>query len=119
MQACPIRLGILCLLLFFASARCPAGETIDIVKLSATDHSAVIRTADGSLAVVREGDFLDSCGTVRMIDERRVIVESVGSRGRQRIIFTLDDDRTRIQRISTVTAEKQVSHRPAQSSAGH
>jgi hypothetical protein len=81
-------------------------EKIKVIKISAPDKSAVIKTAGGSWKLIRVGDTVEKLGKVVEIAEGLVVIEVKGDKKNGLIIFRLEDGKQTIERIRTVTDEK-------------
>jgi len=81
-------------------------EKIKVIKISAPDKSAVIKTAGGSLKLIRVGAVVEGLGRVVEIAEGLVVIEVKGDKRNEQIIFRLENGKQTIERIRTVTDEK-------------
>jgi len=64
-------------------------DEVAVVRLSPQDGSAVIRTADGELSVVRLGDLVGEIGRITEITGERLMLERPTAQGMERIIIRL------------------------------
>lgn len=98
------------LFLFAAPAALNAAEPDEvlIVRLSPQDGSAVIKTADGGLSMVRVGDRVGENSTITEITEERVMLERPTARGMERIIIRLIEGK---QSVEVLTRSGLREHR--------
>jgi len=104
-----IVVAILVLLLFVAPTQAQSSlaiEKIKVIKISAPDKSAVIKTASGSLKLIRVGVVVEKLGKVVEIAEGLIVIEVRGDKRNEQIIFRLENGKQTIERIRTVTDEK-------------
>ena len=81
-------------------------EKIKVIKISAPDKSAVIKTAGGPLKLIKVGAVVDGVGKVIEIAEGLIVIEVRGDKRNEQIIFRLEHGKQTIERIRTVTDEK-------------
>jgi hypothetical protein len=84
----------------FANKAC-ALETIQVIKIDAQGHSALIRTAAGTLRVIHAGEPVAPYGNVEMIDKDRIVIRN---KKLEKIILTLHNGRQIIQRTGKIDA---------------
>ena|SRR4030042_3695684 len=104
-----IVVAILVLLLFVAPTQAKSSlaiEKIKVIKISAPDKSAVIKTAGGPLKLIKVGAVVDGVGKVIEIAEGLIVIEVRGDKRNEQIIFRLEHGKQTIERIRTVTDEK-------------
>ena len=83
-------------------------DKVQFIKISAQDSKAVIRSADGKMMVIKQGDTVVEDITVKEIIPGRIILEEKTAKGPETIIVRMDNGKTRIERI-----RKQAEVRPA------
>lgn len=81
-------------------------EKIKVIKISAPDKSAVIKTARGSLKLIKVGAVVDGVGKVIEIAEGLIVIEVRGDKRNEQIIFRLENGTQTIERVRTITDEK-------------
>jgi hypothetical protein len=81
-------------------------EKIKVVKISAPDKSAVIKTAGGSLKLIRVGAVVEKLGKVIEIAEGLIVIEVKGDKRNEQIIFRLENGKQTIEKVRTITDEK-------------
>jgi len=104
-----IVVAILVLLLFVAPPQAQSSlaiEKIKVIKISAPDKSAVIKTAGGSLKLIRVGAVVEGLGRVVEIAEGLIVIEVRGDKRNEQIIFRVENGKQTIERVRTVTDEK-------------
>jgi hypothetical protein len=77
-------------------------EDITIVKISPPDQSAVIKTSEGALHIIRVGDSPPGLGRVVEIVEGRIVIAAQGVEGDEEIIISLVDGKQSMVRIRQV-----------------
>jgi len=74
-------------------------EDIQILKISASDARATIKTPDGALHLFKVGDPLGAAGGIVVeIAEGKVVIEEKEGRDKEKIIFQLEGKHQRIER---------------------
>lgn len=76
-----------------------ASEEFRIVKLSGKDSTAVIKSSENRLRIIKVDDIVDAYGKVTEIASNRIVFESQGKLGTETIIIKIIDGKQRIERI--------------------
>lgn len=80
-------------------------KEIQVVKISFSDETAVIRTPEKNLQVIKKGDSLKGIGTVVEITDARVVLDANTGRGPETVIIRIKDGKQRVERIRKCGAE--------------
>jgi hypothetical protein len=92
-------LALLCWCLLAGSATAAPLEKYRFLRISPEDHKAVLKTPDGSLQLVGQGDVIAENARVVEIAAGRVVLEEEGEAGVETIIIRLDGGRQSIERL--------------------
>lgn len=84
-----------------ANQRGFAENIIQVRKIDPEDRAAVVKTSDGELVIVRQGETLKPFGRVISIEEGRMIFRNKNA---DTVILNLVDGKQSLQRISKVTS---------------
>jgi hypothetical protein len=90
-------------------------DKVQFIKISAQDAKAVIRSADGKMTVIKQGDTVVENITVKEIIPGRIILEEKTAKGPETIIVRIDNGKTRIERIRKQAEVGPAPVAPAQS----
>ena len=82
-----------------------ANDTIPLLKISAQDQRAIIKTSDGKMQIIKPGDMVGDDKVVEITAGRVVFEEKTGS-DTETFIIRLEDGKQRVERIKKA-AEKQ------------
>jgi hypothetical protein len=74
-------------------------DDIQILKISAQDQRAVIRTSDGKTQIIKPGDSLGANGKVTEIVADRVVVEEKKGNVAEKVIIRLSDGKQKVERL--------------------
>jgi len=83
-------------------------KTIKIVKISAQDRLATVKSADGILHLLKIGDELGKGAKVSDITKGKIVVEETTDQGVETVFLILDNGVQRIEKIRKTSGE----HRP-------
>jgi hypothetical protein len=91
-------------------------ESIHIIKISSQDESAIVRTPDGRMQIIKVGDILRVAGSgsgLRVIEitSGRVVFEEKTERGIETVIVRVVDGKQRIERIRKAGEERPILYR--------
>jgi hypothetical protein len=84
---------------------------IKIIKISAGDQSAVIKS-DNKLRLIKPGDLIGESGRVLEIDKTRIVVEEGTAQGKETVIIYFENGKQRLERISKGAAPNQPLYAP-------
>ena len=93
--------------IIFASAL----SDIQIIKISAGDQSAVIKS-DNKLRLIKLGDLIGESGRVLEIDKTRIVVEESTAQGKELVIIYFENGKQRLERISKGAVPNQLLYAP-------
>ncbi len=96
-------LSVICLLItLFISSFVFAGgvDELHILKISARDERAVIKTPDGKMHIIRIGDQIGENGRVVEIAKDRIVIEEEREKKSEKVIIRLENGKQRIERIT-------------------
>ncbi len=98
-------------------------DTIQLLKISAQDERAIIKTPDGKMQIIKPGDIVGSDGKVVEITAGRVVFEEKTGNEKETVIIRLEDGKQRMERVKKI-GERQpqlygvkAPHEKAQSKA--
>src|SRR3990172_3017590 len=74
-------------------------DSIQLLKISAQDQRAIIRTPDGKMQIIKPGDMLGSDGKVVEITAGRVVFEEKTGNETETVIIRLEDGKQRLERV--------------------
>ncbi len=89
-------------------------ESIRVIKISSQDESAIVRTPDGRMQIIKVGDILRVAGSglqVVEITSGRVVFEERTERGIETVIVRVADGKQRIERIRRAGEERPILYR--------
>ena len=95
-----------------------AVEDVTIMKISARDERAVIKTPDGKMHIVRPGDSIGNKGMVVEIAKDRVVIEEVTEKEQETVILRLEGGKQTVQRYRKVGEGRTELYMPGQPPAG-
>lgn len=106
-------LTVLSLALFSTKTLAAGVVRIQVLKISAQDQKAVVKTPEGTLKLVGLGDFIGGDARIIEIAEGRVVLEQPGEYGLEQIIVRLENgkqkiDMMRVEPLRQTPAEVQV-----------
>lgn len=84
-------------------------DSIQLLKISAQDQRAVIKTTDGKMKVIKTGDVLRvTSGELRVVEITvgRVVLEEKTGNETEKVVIRLEDGKQRVERIKKA-GEKQ------------
>jgi hypothetical protein len=84
---------------------------IKLIKISAGDQSAVIKS-DNKLRLIKPGDLIGESGRVLEIDKTRVVMEESTAQGKETIIIYFENGKQRLERISKGAVPNQPLYVP-------
>ena len=102
---------IICLLtIIFTSSFVFAGgiDKIHILKISASDQKAVIKTPDGNMTIIKVGDPIGETATVVEIADNRVVLKHEADDGPEMIIIRLVNGKQTIESIRKSNLKQSV-----------
>ena len=77
-------------------------QHLQVVKISPADGSAVVKTSEGGLRLIRVGSSLDQNNRVVEIADGRIVIQSKTPKGLETIIIRIEDGRQKIERIGKI-----------------
>jgi hypothetical protein len=81
-------------------------EDLRVIKISPADGTAIVKTAERDLWVIKVGSRLGETGKVVEIAPGRVVIESKSSKGNETVIIRIKDGRQKIERIRSIGDER-------------
>ena len=93
--------------IIFASAL----SDIKIIKISAGDQTAVIKS-NNKLRLIKPGDLIGESGRVLEIDKTRIVVEENTAQGKELVLIYFENGKQRLERISKAAASNQPLYAP-------
>ena len=90
-------------------------DKVQFIKISGQDSKAVIRSADGKMTVIKQGDTVVENITVKEIIPGRIILEEKTAKGPETIIVRINNGKTRIERRRKQPEARPVPVAPVQS----
>jgi hypothetical protein len=103
-------LPVICLLatIIISSLAFAGGvEDLLVLKISAQDQRAIIKTSDGNIRIIKPGDFLLTSSKFTEIAADRVIIEEKKEKETETVIIRFVDGKQKIERI-----KKAAEHSP-------
>lgn len=79
---------------------------INIVKISAQDQRAIIKTPDKKLLLLKVGDLIGKRGKVIEIAKGRVVLEELIDQETELVIIRFEKGQQKVQRIKKAVAQK-------------
>jgi hypothetical protein len=108
-------LGLLLLsLLTNGSLMAGSIDDIRIVKISPQDKTAVIKSPEGRIQIIKVGDLVGPNGEVIEIIESRIVIEEKTETGLETVIIRMEDGKQRIERIRKMPDHQPMLHSPIQ-----
>ncbi len=95
-------LSVLFSLVIFDDATASPLDNLRIVKISASDGTAVIRIQDSNLQIIKRGDEINKIGKVIEISENRIVFEAKTGVEEEKIVIRMQGGKQRIERIKSV-----------------
>jgi hypothetical protein len=86
---------------------------IQILKISAQDERAVIKTPDGKTQLIKPGDALGTNGKVIEITTDRVVIEERNGNETEKVIIRLKDGKQSVERLKKNDQKQPVLYAPA------
>lgn len=77
-------------------------QDLQVVKISPADGSAVVKTSENGLRLIRVGSSLDQNNRVVEIADGRIVIQSKTPKGLETIIIRIEDGRQKIERIGKI-----------------
>ncbi len=90
-------------------------DNIQFIKIAPRDARAVIKGADGKLAVIKPGDAIAEGVTVKEISAGRIVLEEKTDKGLETVIVKVVNDKTKIERFQKQAEKRPVLVAPANS----
>jgi hypothetical protein len=87
-------------------------EDIQILKISSEDETALIKTPDGKIQVLKVGDPIGVQWKVVEIVEGRVVIEQKTEHGTEMIIIRFDKGKQRVEKIRKAEDRSPVFYSP-------
>ncbi len=72
---------------------------VQFLKIAPQDQKAIIKTPDGKLKVIKQGDAIGESAKVIEIIEGRIVLEETTERGVETVIIHLENGKQRIERL--------------------
>lgn len=106
---------ILLLFLLFNLSYAFAGSVDDIhvLKISAQDERAVIKTVDGNTQIIKPGDPVGTSGKVTEIAAGRVVIEEKKGNETEKVIIRLINGQQKVERIKKTVEQAPAMLAPA------
>jgi len=80
-------------------------DDLQILKISAQDERAVIKTDDGKMQIIKPGDSLGTSGKVVEIAAGRVVIEEKKGNVTEKVIIRLVDGKQKVERVRKTTEQ--------------
>ena len=90
-------------------------DRIQYIKIAPQDARAVIKGADGKLAVIKPGDAIAEGVTVKEIAAGRIVLEEKTDRGLETVIVRMVNDKSSIERLRKLPENRPVPVAPTMS----
>ncbi|MBW2059396.1 MAG: hypothetical protein JRJ26_18055 [Deltaproteobacteria bacterium] len=87
-------------------------EDLHVVKISPPDRTAIVRTAEGDLEMIRVGDSIEGIGKVVDIAMGRVVIQAETPRGVETIIIRIEDGKQSMARIGKAPDQRPLFSTP-------
>ncbi len=94
------------LLLMLGHVFASSNDSVQLLKISAQDQRAVIKTSDGKMQIIKPGDVVGDESKVLEITAGRVVFEEKRSNDLEQVIVRLENGKQRVERIKKA-GEKQ------------
>jgi hypothetical protein len=87
---------------------------IQILKISAQDERAVIKTHDGKTLIIKPGDPLGTNGKVTEVAADRVVIEEKNGNETEKVIIRLIDGKQKVERLKKTGEQAPAMLSPAE-----
>jgi hypothetical protein len=94
-------------------ARAGVVENIQVLKISAQDERAVIKTPDGKMQIIKIGDSLGDHERVLEIAANRVVIEEKSREGTEKVIIRLVKGKQKVERLRKTVQQSSPLLSPA------
>ena len=115
---CGVTYILLAVCLACPPAYCQSFEKLKVVKLSAADHSAVVKGKDGKLKAVSTGQSLMPYGRITAIEKDCIVFEKNGPQGKVLHIIRIEAGGQKIQKITQTPGREDGLKRPVRELPG-
>lgn len=107
-------IGIFIYLILMLNESAVASEidSIQVLRISAQEATAMIQAPDGKRQLIKVGDSVGRNGKVIEIVEGRIVLEERTKMGLETVIIRLEDGKQRIERIRRVGDQQPAPLRP-------
>jgi len=89
----------------------PTGD-IRIIKISAVDQTAAIKTSTDKVSMIKVGDQISHGGKVTEITKGRIVIEELTGRGTETVIFRVENGKQTVERINRAPKKTSVFFAP-------
>jgi hypothetical protein len=89
-------------------------DDIRVLKISAQDERAVIKTPDGKTQIIKPGDPIGTSGKVTEIAADRVVIEEKKGNETEKIIIRLINGKRKVERIKRTVEQDPAMLAPAE-----
>jgi len=90
-----------------------AADLFQVLKISAQDARAVVRTSEGQTMVIKPGDDLGAAGRVVEIAADRVVLEEKSGIETETVIIRLKDGKQSVEQLKKTDQNRPVLYAPA------
>jgi len=90
-----------------------SADTIQVLKITAQDERAVIKTPDGKTLIIKPGDSLGANGKVIEIAADRVVIEEKKRNETEKVILRLIDGKQKVERLKKTGEQTPAMLAPA------
>jgi ribosomal protein L24 len=95
------------------SAKKDAAYPLQVLKISAQDARAVVKTSEGKTVVIKPGTDLGAAGKVVEIAADRVVLEEKSGVEVEKVIIRLKDGKQSVERMTKIEPKRPVLYAPA------
>jgi hypothetical protein len=89
-------------------------DDIHVLKISAQDERAVIKTPDGKMQIIKPGDPIGVSGKITEIAADRVVVEEKTGNETEKVIIRLINGKQKVERIKKTVEQAPAMRAPAE-----
>jgi hypothetical protein len=90
------------------SAETTPVDLIQVIRILPKEEKALIKTPDGKLQIIKNGDLIGGNKRISEIAEGRVVIEERTATGIETVIIRVEDKNQRVERIRKIEEKQPV-----------
>lgn len=110
---CTLLVFLVCLLSYPCTSDAVCSDSIEVLKISASDGVAVIRTPSESYRVVRVGDRITECQQIIEIASGLLVIRETADGQKTTVVLRITDGGQNVQRLSPMLERSVIPHTAA------